>query len=533
MEHFAICIRCKNSMLLRKMHAGNFVCPLCGKDFGTQPENISGLLVQFDIANQSYETGQEYFRNTDFGEALKYFEQAKQYNPNHYLAVYFAHMCKIYEQESTKDFDLIENIVNTLIESVKIAVLARIEISKRLGFFILIFNECTILISNFYKKITGNLEQIDHNTRNKLRQDSLKFAISLRRIISIDKEDVLAHNPNISKFCLTISDLGIMACNTVVQPYVVQNSKLVSELNLPSDSQYYRVKNLCRDFMSYAQSLKVGFVQSASTNYGDVLLYIDKHVIPMRNRYYETNKAYTNRFLSYYPDIFKRLSSTSSFAVKYAHRICFHDLFGKKSEYYDLLIYESVDNCFDSLMPRIQLLEKGKKVDIYCISLRESLLLASHLNDFLRELYKINREYAIKKVYSYFRYVYDGVHRYYQRVKKNYFKVSPRLDEDEYRLELGRYLNFLYQVVSTCVLTALVVDIDKNVVDNKRDDMLQLALDACIAFDSMSDIDATSITDLERFSDFEELFDIVKAACGLDRGLAKPNNANKKIFKFG
>jgi hypothetical protein len=209
--------------------------------------------------------------------------------------------------------------------------------------------------------------------------------------------------------------------------------------------------------------------------------------------------------------------------------MCFNSLFVEKNANYELLIYESVDNCFDALMPRIQQVHKGKSVDIWCIEFKEYLMIAEYLNDFLKELYMIDREYAIKKVYFYFRYVYEGVHKSYVKIKRNYFKENLRLDDEEYKLNLARYLNFLYQVASVCVLTALVNDIDKNVVGNTREDMLQLALDACIAFDSMSDINATDVVELSKFGDFEELFDIVKHSCGLDRGVSQPK---AKVNKY-
>jgi len=528
MEHFAICTRCKNSVVLKKSPLDNYACPLCNQDFGRDLNRTRGLLIDFEGANQTYEVGQEYFRNTDFGEALKYFEKTLESNQNHYLAVYFSRMCKIYLEEHLADFDLVESIALALVESVNSVVLARIEASKRLGFFTLIYNECYILLLNYYKRLVTDYSSVDSDSSQKLRNSSFRFALSIKKIINIDKESIFAHNPNISKICIAIADIGITACHNVVQPYIVDMDGQ-NELSLPTDTQYYKVRSLCKEFMTFAQSLNAAFVQSVSTNYGDVLLYIDKNVVPMRNRYYEVNKSFTPKHLSYKPDLFKKLAHRSSFAVKYAHRICFSDLFRQKGEYYDLLIYESVDNCFDSLMPRIQLLDRGK-ADIYNIGLKDALVIADQLNDFLKELYKLNREYAIKKVYSFFKYVFDGVNKYYLKTKKTYFRISTRLNDDDYQLELGSYLNFLYQVASTCVITTLVDDLDRNVVGNTREEMLGLALDACIAFDSMSEIDVNSITALEKFSDFNELFTIIKHACGLDRGVPRTGSKGKRVL---
>jgi hypothetical protein len=512
MNYFAICIRCKNSVFLKPWQTGRYSCPLCGEDYGTHPQNKAGFLVESDLANQAYNTGQEYFKNTDFGEALKYFRQALKFNSNHYLAAYFVHMCQIYEEEINPNFDIAQRVAICLQDCIRAVVCARVDTDKRLGFVTLIYNQCLILVSKYYNRISQ--ECMEKGDYSRLRQSSLDFALSIKKILDIDKEAVMAQNQAVSRNCVAMADIGVTACQNIVCPHVSQNVNFEHDLDLASKQQYHKARALSASFVTYAQSLNRSYVHSKKADYQAVLYYNDKFVLPIREKYYYHNAPFLNKYLSHRPDLFNELTSASMFVAEYAHNACFNSLFKEKNLYHEQLIYESVDNCLDALMPRILLTGKDK-VDIFLLPFKEQGKVADYLNDFLNELYKYNREYAIKKVYSFFRYVYEGIKANYDKMQRRYFRLTTKLKDDrDYKRELGFHLNFLYQVSASCVLTALVNDIDKNVVGNVRDKMLQLAYQAGSDFDSMSKIDATKLKDLQRFVDFESIFDIITQAYG-------------------
>ncbi|MDR3021642.1 MAG: hypothetical protein LBU60_03075 [Clostridiales bacterium] len=531
MEYFAICTRCKNSVLLKKWQSGRYSCQVCGENFGEAPNKKMGFLVDSDLANQAYTAGQEYFDNADFGQAIKYFEKTLQFNPNHYLAVYFSHMCHIYEEEKSAEFDIVDHVACALTDSVEKVINARVDLPKRLSFLTLIYSQCYIIISKHYNRLQKALS--DEQDWSTLRKLSLEFSLSIKKIIDIDKEAIMAHNPSMSLNCVGIADIGISACQNVIAPKIIENQFFEHDLDLPARSQAAKAKALCSSFMSYAQSLNAAFVHSTKTDISSVLVYIDKNILPLRERYYNNNAVFTSKFLSHRRDLFEKLSSASAFAAKYAHSVCYSDLFNDKGDKQrEHLIFESVDNCLDSLMPRIQLIGNNR-VEIFIMELKDFGIIADYLNDFLDELMQYNKAYAVKRVYSFFRYVYDGLKKSYESMQKKYNKRMSRIKDDTmYKRELSWYLNYLYQLATSCALTAVISDIDIIVMGNVRDKMLQLGLEASQEFEKMSNYHVTNITELERFSGFYDIFNLIKQACGIeDSNSLNQKNAQKKEKK--
>lgn len=230
--------------------------------------------------------------------------------------------------------------------------------------------------------------------------------------------------------------------------------------------------------------------------------------------------------MSHRPDLINELVKASLFVSSYAHALNANDLFKKKTNHYEQFIFESVDNCLDCLMPRV--LQAGKsKVEIQLLSIKEICMVSEYLNDFLTELYKFNREFAIKRIYNFFRYSYDCIKPNFEKRQKRFVRYISKLkNRDEYKREMGYHLNFLYQVAAACVSTALVNEIDKNVLGNVRQEMLDLALTAAKAYASMGSVDAKELKELEIFSEFQTLYTIIKKACGIEE---KTNKWQDKI----
>lgn len=274
MDYFAICTRCENSVFLKKWQTGHYGCPVCGEDYGTDPKNKACFLVDSDLATQAYEAGQDYFKNTDFGQAKYYFDKALSFNPNHYLAVYYSHMCGIYEDEILLDFDMSKSAADTLVASVNAVIHARVEMQSRLVFLQRIFEDCGILVSKYYSRMSKQF--CENGDWDSLREMSMAFIASIKTIIDIDKDSIMVQNPRMMRNCISIADIGITACQNIVSPRVWQNDKIEHSLSIPNKQQLYKTRALFANFMSYAKSLDRGYVPSADTDFGALLAYNEK-----------------------------------------------------------------------------------------------------------------------------------------------------------------------------------------------------------------------------------------------------------------
>ncbi|MCL2598949.1 MAG: tetratricopeptide repeat protein [Firmicutes bacterium] len=507
-DYLAICTRCKKSIFVEQNEWGYF-CPSCGNPFGDQILGNASFLVDVDLSNEAYEAGQEYFVNTDFREALRYFEKALSINPNHYPAVYQSHMCKIYEEEQYNDADTGAMVAKAIVDSVDKVVKSRVSVGDRINFLSLILKQSYIMLSKYYSRVSNQL--IQEENWSGLRTVSLRLAQSLKEIVSIDKEDMMATNPSIVTSCLGIADIGISACQFSVVPRLDSARIEAHILDVPTDVQYRQAKSLCSIFSYYAGNLSAGFCCSQKTDYGPVLFFIDNYVLPNRRRYYYLNEPNQKRFLSLQGELLNTLIADSTFATRFAHRVCYKDfLSNKNDESRTLVVFESVDNCLDSLMPRVRI-GKNKKIDIICKGYDTATQLTIMLNDFLGEMLDKDKAYTASKVDAFFGYVYGCVKRYYDKVSKKYREkvLKPKYQRSD---DARYYFGFLYQVARCGILGFLIEEVDKSIKNNHRQKLIEFSKMVVDEFAMLNEQmgDFVESTKNSRFNDIKEAFELIK-----------------------
>jgi len=507
-DYLAICTRCKKSIFVEKKESGQYYCPSCGKNFDFDIKDKVGFLIDVDLSNEAYEVGQDYFKNTDFREALRYFNKALQINPNHYPAVYQAHMCKIYEQEQYSQVDIGPLIAQAIVDSVNTVLKARVDINSRINFLSLILKQSYIMLSKYYARRSTELVKKEDWTT--LRNVSLSLAVSLKDIVSIDKEAIVASNPAIVTSCLGIADIGISACQFSVLPRLDSSKIEAHILDMPTDIQYKQARSLCGIFNYYAQSLNAGFNCSQKTDYGPALFYIENYVLPKREKYYKINVINQKNFLSTHGELLNSLIADSTFAARYAHRLCYKEfLSNKNDESRSLLVFESVDNCLDSLMPRVKI-AKDKRIDIVCKGYETATQISLWLNDFLQEVRAKDAKYAAQKVDAFFGYIYNCIKKYYEKVSKKY---KEKILKPKYKDTVATkyYFNFLYQVARCGMLAFLVDDVDKSITNNNRSKLLQISK---AAVDEFGKLNSNEMIDekVGKFNEIVEAFELIKDA---------------------
>lgn len=507
-DYLAICTRCKKSIFVEKTPSGEYHCPACGINFDFDIKNKVGFLIDVDLSNEAYQVGQEYFLNTDFREALRYFNRALSINPNHYPAVYQAHMCKIYEEEQYSPIDIGPMMAEAIVDSVDKVIKARVNANNRINFLSLILKQSYIMLSKYYAR--RSTELIQKEDWSNLRTVSLDLADALNRVVSLDKESMMATNPSIVTSCLGIADIGISACQFVVLPRLDFSRPEAHILDMPTEAQFKKAKSLYSIFYYYAQNLHAGFSCSQKTDYGPVLYFIDNYVLPKRRQYYRLNNANQPKFLSMHGELLNALIADSTFAARYAHRLCYQEfLSNPKDESRMLLIYESVDNCLDSLMPRVRL-AKDKKVDIVCKGYDTAVQMAIWLNDFLKDMVRKDSVYAAQKIDAFFGYIYNCIKKYYDLVSKKY---REKLQKSKYHKthESKYYFNFLHQVARCGMLAFLIEEVDSKINDNYRSKLLIISKSAV---DEFAKLNETEFRDGEKgkFSDIVEVFEILRDA---------------------
>ncbi|MDE7395822.1 MAG: hypothetical protein K2M95_06865 [Clostridiales bacterium] len=498
---YAICPFCKKSIFVEENLSGGYACPICGQALGLSYLQTHNLIINTEAANEEYRLAHQYFENTDFFAAGEHYKKVLTYNPNHYLANYYAHLCDIYEHEDKTDFNVPKAIIEALKSSIDKLSLSQVKLNDKIEFLNSVLNQTHIILSSHFDRIYEAYEKTE--MWDILRDKCLNIASTVKELTDIDKEQLMVFDGSIAKALISIADLAICACQKIVQPHLMS----ASQLDLPTDYEYEKAKGLYSNFLYYATALdpKYNF-SSYKPDYTGNLLY-NESVISKLNRYNYENKAAQKKLLSTPSAELDSFRSDAAIAIKYSYHTCFKGLYTPKNDQARIaLINESISFCFETLMPRVYIGEE-KRVDIDIKNYARATDVAFYLNRFLNDFAEYNRRLAAEYVNRFYKQLHELTKLYFSIVYSSYNKYVNKIKESRGK-EYRYYKNFLYQIICCCALALKdIVSFDQHTL-NERIKILKLGKQATEEFLLLNDY---HIEELEQSAKYSDVLDVFNA----------------------
>lgn len=498
---FAVCPFCSKNVYIEKNISGGYACPICSQAIGLEYMTANNLIIDVVAENEEYNLAQQYFLNTDFREAGAHFAKALQFNRNNYLADYYERLCNIYENETKDDYNLPQKLVAAIISSITKMQNSQANLSNKLEFVSTLLNQTYILLSGHFNEVYETYEKAEK--WDELREKCLNIASEIKGITIIDKELLMVYDESIAKSLISISDLCICACQKIVTPHMLQNSKL----DLPTDYEHDKSKNLFTMFNFYATSLDKNYnFNTYKPDYTGNLLY-NENVITKLNRYNTENKSNEKKFLSASGSNLSELISGCSVALKYSYYTCFKGLVNVKNDPSRIaLVNESISFCLEALKPRISIGEE-KKVNININNFEKAAEIAYYLNAFVADFSDYNKRLAADYLNKFYDELGESIKLYFSVVYNNYNKYVNKIKELQNN-EFKYYKNFLYQIVCSCALALKeIVSFDQHKLGN-RIKILKLGKQVAEEFFLLCDY---KIEDIERSVKYKDILDIFNA----------------------
>ena len=501
MNFYAICPFCKKSIFVEENLSGGYACPICGQALGIAYLEENHLIIDAAAADEEYRLANQYFENTDFRAAGEHYKKVLGYNPNHYLADYYAHLCDIYENEDKPDFNLPKGIVEALQAAVDKLSLSQVTLSAKTEFLHSVLHQTHIILSSHFNRIYEAYEKTE--MWDILRDKCLRIANAVKELTIIDKEQLVAFDGSIAKALISIADLAICACQKVVQPHLLKESKL----DLPTDFEYEKAKSAYETLLFYATSLDAGYTFSSyKPDYTGNLLY-NESVISKLNRYNNENRSNQKKLLSTPSTELDGFRADAEIAVKYSYHTCFKGLYAPKNDQARIaIVNDSISFCFEMLMPRVFIGEE-KHVVIEVNSYADAKDVAFYLRGFLTEFADYNRRLTAEYLNRFYRQLHEITRTYFAVVYNSYNKYVNKIKEargEEYHY----YNDFLHQIVCSCApaLKEIVSFDDHAVADRIK--ILKLGKQAAEEFLLLNDY---RIEELEHSAKYSDVLDVFSA----------------------
>lgn len=446
MSVYAICPYCERTVCIEETENGACVCSACGHALFAEELQKGGHIVDVTAAEEEYTAGQQYFINSDFKEAGVHFHKALQLHKNHYLAVYYATLCDIYENEDKTEYNVPQQVAAAIIGSIDKAELCRAGLQARIDFLRATLNQSYILLSAYFNRIYDRYEKTE--LWDILRDKCMQIATAVKEITNIDKEKLLVFDDAIAASLVGIADLAVCACRKIVEPHMSG-----AVLDLPTEYRYEKAKSLSEEFLYYAGVLRPSYSGAAySPDYTANLLYSES-VRKKLEAYNAENKTERKKQLSIFGAALETFRKDAAVAVKYAYHSCFKSLStDNKNQARIALINDAIVFCFELLMPRMRLnAEKQVEIDVQPFATAQEI--GGYLQTFLGDFAAYNEKIATEYVNVFFGRLHDKVKYHYTNVVAAYDKILDSVkaaQNSEYRY----YKNVLHKLLHCCALAS-------------------------------------------------------------------------------
>lgn len=499
-KFYAICPFCHKSIIAEENLSGGYACPVCGQALGIPYLQENNLIIDLEEVTEAYELGQEYFKNTDFREALRYFNKVLKLDANNFKAYYYAKLCELYENEDDPGFDSASAMVDALTGSIGKTDMAQASPMEKIDFLCTVLNQGYIIFLNRFNLLFEKYEKTA--MWDELRTYNLEIAEAVKRVIDIGDEKLMTFNADIKKHLVSICDLAMCSCQKVVDPHLLRDKRI---LDTPTDYEYRKAKELYGTFYYYTTALDPNYnFINFKIDYTGNLLY-NESVTCKIDRYNLGNKSLSKKYLSSPGSDLSTVVSDCELAIKYSYHTCMKGLYmSVRDESRMALINDSIRFCFETLKPRISINDQ-KKVVIDIKTITRASEITVYLNAFMGEFGEYNKRLSADYLNRFYDELHEMIKLYYSIVYNSYNRFVNKLKQLQ-NTEFKYYKNFLYQITCCCALALTkLISYDQHKLGTRMK-ILKLGKEVSEEFLLLSDYKIEEIEQSPKYSDILDAF---------------------------
>jgi len=421
---FAICPHCSKNITLESDVFDSYNCPLCDGPLTMELLRMKNSIIDMGEANISFETGKQYFDNSDFREAGIHFKKSLKFNANHYLSFYYAGLCDIYENEGNPEYDKILNLMRILKYSFLKLDSAQVDMQYKIPFILAAVKEVYALLLSEYNVLDTIFEK--QNAPRVVRHRMMLLAKHINSFMSLEKDFLLIFHQDVAAAILQLVDLGIRACIKSTQTRAIDEKTI----SVPLDTDFDSASKIYNSLLYFANGLdskysieqyRPDFLELGEFNL-DVIEQIDKY-----------NKARGSKdraaFISVKGQILDYLKEQCKTAILYTYSMLFQNLYVKKGDAVRIeFLIQGIAFCYEILYPRISVNNKRVLFETPEYSVVQDV--APYLDAFLSELSDTSIKKATGSIDEFFSEINDMTGMYFETVfkvysnKVNYLKMS-------------------------------------------------------------------------------------------------------------
>lgn len=496
---YAICPSCGKSIYVEPNERNAYVCSVCETVLDPAALKEQGLLIDVAAADEEYVTAQQYFANTDFRAAGEHFEKVLSYNRNHYLAHYYAALCRVYEKEDREDCDVFGEIVTALTGAVEKSELCRITPADRLAFLRAVLAQAHIILSSY---VTRTIERSEKAAQwDELREKCLRIGGAALTFSHMDKERLMAFDPEIARVLGDIAELGVTACRHAVTAHVSGTT-----VDYPTDYECEHGKSVCTQLLFYVSELRDGVTPAYAPDCTENLT-CNRTAAQKIEEYNKENKSNQKKCLSLTGKALEEMQAALRTAIRFSRHTCFRALFtDRKNKTRIALLNDATVFCLETETPRFSLDREGRLV-IDVLSPQKAKEFAAENAALWQELAQCDPRAATEIFGRFFARITESVKTHFARLSGEYDKILDKLkaaNDSKFRY----YKNSLHGLVRCCALGLrdAVPDIAECSVERLK--LLKLGKQLTDEFLLFNDY---RVEELEKSTQYSDVLDIFNA----------------------
>jgi len=448
---FAICPHCLKNITLESEVFDAYNCPLCEGSLTMELLRMKESMIDMEEANMSFETGKQYFDNTDFREAQIHFKKSLKFNANHYLSFYYAGICDIYENEKNPEYDRVLNMMRILKYSFLKLDSAQVDMQYKIPFVLAALREVNTLLVAEFQKIDAEFER--QNASRTMRHLMMLLAKHVNSFLTLDKEFLLTFNEDVAIATLQFADLAILACIKSTQTRGISETIIC----VPQDEDFDSANKIFSSLLYFAQNLDPNYsIERHRPDFAKILEYTIEAEVQIDK--YNAARGTKDRavFISVKGQVLNYLKEQCKAAMLYTYNVLFKNLYVKKKCPQRLqMLNQGIHFCYELLYPRISITGL-RKVSFSAPKYTFVQEIAPYLDAFLQELYVINKKAAINSIENFYREVFEMTRMYYDTVTK-------QLSNSMNHLKLFKSKDYFYysEFLTSIVFTASLALIEQ------------------------------------------------------------------------
>ncbi|MCL2062156.1 MAG: hypothetical protein FWH03_06010 [Firmicutes bacterium] len=447
---YAVCPHCGKNIMLASEHFDSVKCPLCEGQLTVELLRIKNSFIDSVEANYSFETGKQYFDNTNYREAMIHFQKSLEYNANHYLSFYYAGLCEVYDNENNEEYDTPLQIMRLLKYSLFKLENAQVDMQYKIPFVRAAISEISVMMLAQYNKLCENFYE-DHLTPH-IRAKLTLIGKYVGLFVTIDKQLMLVFDKEIADGVISLIEVGIDACIKASSGFSMELM-----LQIPTQQDYEAASKIAQGLLEFAQTLDPKYsLERHRPDFSDNVAYNKDTLTHIKNYYESLDKKHRSQYLTVPSELLQQLIAHCHSAATFTFNTLFKNIYIKKNDpLRQELLLQGLTFCLEMLMPRVHI--DGYKRVMFSSKnrniKREEIL--EIFIEFAAELVATGRKALDSALNQFYLRVNMMTGLYFDIVSKNYEKSINRIKADRKSKEFIYYNDFVVNVIFACALALM------------------------------------------------------------------------------